>query len=102
MLADWIGNKITIYRKVKKMTQEELGLHIGLSRASIVNIEKGKQNASIDVIWKIATALKITPDKLLPLQNEHITVQTNSTEKDLREQLSSDDADEILKWIDKM
>lgn len=48
------------------MTQEKLGLLVGLSRTSITNIEKGRQHVSLHQLFAIAEALGIAPSLLLP------------------------------------
>lgn len=47
-------NRIRELRKEKKMTQEELSQLVGVSRQSIVAIEKGKYNPSLKLAFKIA------------------------------------------------
>lgn len=48
------------------MTQEKLGSLVGLSRTSIVNIEKGRQHISLHQLFVFADALKVRPEALLP------------------------------------
>lgn len=48
------------------MTQEKLAIHVGLTRTSVTNIEKGKQRLSLHTLIAIAEALKIPPAELLP------------------------------------
>lgn len=48
------------------MTQEKLGLLVGLSRTSITNIEKGRQHVLLHQVFAIASALKAPPEALLP------------------------------------
>ena len=50
----FIGEKIRKHRKNNGLTQEELANEIGLSRASIVQIEQGKQKISIHILYKVA------------------------------------------------
>ena len=61
-----IGKKIKRERNISGINQEELGRRVGVSRVSIVNIERGKQMPAIHVIWKIANALETTVDRLFP------------------------------------
>ena len=63
-----IGEKIKKHRG--KFSQEELAEKVGLSRASIANIETGRQHPAIDTIWNIASALKIDPHLLIPSVDE--------------------------------
>ncbi len=50
------------------MTQERLGKLVGLSRTSITNIEKGRQHVSLHQFFRIADALEVTPETVLPSQ----------------------------------
>lgn len=47
-------NKVEEYRKQAQEKQEELASHVGVSRQTIISIEKGKYNPSITLAFKIA------------------------------------------------
>ena len=47
-------NRIKELRAQKKWTQEELSKRVGVSRQSIVAIESGKYNPSLELAFKIA------------------------------------------------
>lgn len=53
-------------RHEERLTQEELGRRVGLSRTSIVNIEKGRQHPAVHQLYVFAKELKVTPQALLP------------------------------------
>lgn len=42
------------------MTQSELGVEVRMSRASVANIESGRQNVLLHHLYGFATALKIS------------------------------------------
>ena len=42
------------------MTQEELALRTGVSRQTIMSIERGQTNPSVLLAYKIAAALSVT------------------------------------------
>jgi len=72
------------------LTQEKLGLLIGLSRTSITNIEKGRQHISLHQLFVLAEALKVRPEALLPaadgVQASWVTEKLPpGTEKDITE-----------------
>lgn len=48
------------------MTQEALATVVGVSRASIANIETGNQQITARMLWDVATALDVPPGDLLP------------------------------------
>jgi len=47
-------NRIKELRKTLEMTQEELSQKVGVSRQSIIAIETGKYNPSLELAYKIA------------------------------------------------
>lgn len=51
-----------------RMTQEELGNAIGLSRTSVTNLEKGRQRIPLHVLVDIAKQLEVVVDSLIPDQ----------------------------------
>lgn len=61
-----IGKKVAKLRKKKKITQQYLGVLVGKSRASITNMELGRQNITLRNIYNIALALKCNIEELLP------------------------------------
>ena len=62
-----------VLRKLRKdagLTQEELGLEADLQRNYISSLELGEKQPTITSIFKIASALKIKPGKLVSLVDE--------------------------------
>ena len=51
-------NKLEELRKANNLNQEELGDMLGVSRQTIISIEKGKYNPSIILAFKIANIFK--------------------------------------------
>ena len=62
----FIGEKIREVRTKNRYKQIELAQKVGLERTSITNIETGKQNASIIVLYRICEVFQIDINKLLP------------------------------------
>ncbi|QCT04384.1 DNA-binding helix-turn-helix protein [Paenibacillus algicola] len=60
-----VGKKIRLYRKARKLTQEELGEILKIDQSYIGRIERGEVNITLDTIYKISDALQITPVQLL-------------------------------------
>ena len=77
-----IGKRIKRERSISGINQEQLGKKVGISRVSIVNIEKGKQMPPVHVIWKIATALDTTVERLFPITGA--TTSTTELEKNVK------------------
>jgi len=61
-----IGRKIADVRGQTGITQEALAAKISLSRTSIINIEKGRQQLLVHTLVDIARALHVTPSDLIP------------------------------------
>lgn len=63
-----IGINLRIFRKEKKISQEDLAVIAGIQRtATISELETGKGNPTIETIEKLATALDIRPIELLDM-----------------------------------
>lgn len=61
-----LGKNISSIRNKKGYKQEDLANYLGLSRPSLVNIEKGNQKPSIFVVLSIAQYLNVNALELLP------------------------------------
>jgi transcriptional regulator with XRE-family HTH domain len=57
----------------QKYSQAKLASLLGVSRASIVNIEAGRQHATLDLLWRIANALGVELVDLIPRRAELVT-----------------------------
>ena len=47
-------NRIRDLRKEKHITQDELAFAVGVTRQTIISLENGKYNASLQLAYKIA------------------------------------------------
>jgi transcriptional regulator with XRE-family HTH domain len=94
-----LGERIKDARTKTGLKQEAFASYLNLSRASIVNIEKGRQHPPIHVLFVIAKVLNIDVGELLPVfsasdeklndkLNKLITNQTKG-DKDTEEKLRS-------------
>ena len=59
-----LGARVRELRKQQGLTQERLGLMVGLDRTYIIGIEKGRRNVSIDNLIKLAHGLGVPLHKL--------------------------------------
>jgi transcriptional regulator with XRE-family HTH domain len=57
-------------RSAQKLSQVKLARILGVSRASIVNIEAGRQHASLLLLWRIAEVLETDLVQLIPRRAE--------------------------------
>jgi len=58
------GHHLRTIRKIRKLSQEQLGLLAELDRTYISGIERGVRNISLLNIFKLAQALEIPPSDL--------------------------------------
>ena len=62
-----VGNNIRRYRRAVPRTQQEVAARVGLSRASLANIESGHQWVRLHHLYAIAEALQLdSPTVLMP------------------------------------
>jgi len=62
-------NKIREYRLKLKMTQEELASKAKVRRETIVFLEQGKYNPSLNLAYDVAKALKTKIEKLFVFES---------------------------------
>lgn len=60
-----LGDRIAAARKRKKLTQAELAIQLGVSRTTVVAIEKGERRPTSTEITKIAPILDVSVNELL-------------------------------------
>lgn len=60
-----IGKRIKMYRKERKMSQEDLAEAIDISVPHMCNIENAKTKFSLPILVALANALQVRPDALL-------------------------------------
>lgn len=65
-----IINQVKSVRELKKMTQEELGKSVDVSRQTIIAIEKGSYNPSLELALRISTVLGQSVHDLFQLQGD--------------------------------
>jgi putative transcriptional regulator len=67
MLFDsvFFGARVKAFRKAAKMTQAELGAALGVGNTAIANLESGKYNPSLDVLFGLTEVFKVTLAELV-------------------------------------
>lgn len=63
-------NKVEEFRKQKNEKQEELASIVGVSRQTIISIEKGKYNPSILLAFKIANHFEKSIEEIFIYEGE--------------------------------
>lgn len=61
-----IGENVRHYRNQARMTQLELAREVDLTRASIANLETGRQRILLHTAFDLARALNVSVDCLVP------------------------------------
>ena len=63
-------NRIAALRKERRITQEELGLAVGVTRQTIISLENGRYNASLLLAHKLARYFDTTIESLVIFDEE--------------------------------
>lgn len=61
-----VGQRIQAHREAAGLTQTDLAVAVGLERASMSNIEAGRQRSSLHIFTMIAQVLRVTIGDLMP------------------------------------
>nr|WP_319376153.1 helix-turn-helix transcriptional regulator [uncultured Methanoregula sp.] len=67
-------NKIKVFRAMHDLTQEDLALEIGVTRQTILAIEKGKYVPSLDLAFRIARRFNVTIEEVFTYESEVRTI----------------------------
>jgi transcriptional regulator with XRE-family HTH domain len=94
-----IGDKITVLRKQKKLSQADLAKVAEVSREIIGRYERNEASPSIEVAKKIAAALEVSLDYLSGAENSIIDRKSLKRLEDI-EKLPDTDKDHILYALD--
>ncbi len=65
-----VKNRLKVFRVMKDLTQEELAELVGVSRQTIIAIEKGKYNPSVHLALKLARVLDTTVEEIFTIEEE--------------------------------
>ena len=69
-------NKIKVFRAMYDLTQEDLAQAIGVTRQTILAIEKGKYVPSLDLAFRIARYFKVNVEEVFTFESETPTVDS--------------------------
>lgn len=62
------GKRLTVLRKERGWSQEQLALESGLARSYVGGVERGQRNISLLNICRLAECLSLSPAALLELE----------------------------------
>jgi transcriptional regulator with XRE-family HTH domain len=65
-LYRWLGGKIRSLRQDRGLTQADLAVAVGITRASLANIEAGRQRSLVHTLVALAKGLQCDVCELLP------------------------------------
>lgn len=63
-------NRIAELRRERRITQEELGAAVGVTRQTIISLENGRYNASLLLAHKIARYFGLTIEELFLFEED--------------------------------
>jgi transcriptional regulator with XRE-family HTH domain len=64
-IREVFGGNVRRYRQEAGLSQEAVAELMGVDRAYVSGIERGRQNVTLLTIWQIAQALRVRPADLL-------------------------------------
>ncbi|MCW3992888.1 MAG: helix-turn-helix transcriptional regulator [Candidatus Bathyarchaeota archaeon] len=56
--------KLKVFRAMRDLTQEALAKEVGVTRQTVISIEKGKYNPSLELAFKIARFFDTTIEEV--------------------------------------
>lgn len=65
-------NRIAELRRERRITQEELGMAVGVTRQTIISLENGRYNASLLLAHKIARYFDLSIEELFLFEEDEI------------------------------
>lgn len=65
-----MNNKLKVYRAMSDITQEELAKELGVTRQTIIAIEKEKYDPSLVLAFKIAKFFKVEIEDIFIYQED--------------------------------
>ena len=69
-MKEKVNNQVSKYRIEKQLTQENFAAEIGVSRQTVIALEKGNYTPSILLALKIATFFKTPVEKIFTITYE--------------------------------
>lgn len=69
-MEEKVTNRIREFRKGSNLTQEDLAREMGVSRQTIISIEKGKYVPSLQLALRIAGYFECPTDEMFVIEEE--------------------------------
>lgn len=97
-----LGNIISMLRKEKKLSREDLASAIGTSGAIIGRYERNEITPSVEVAKKIADTLEVSLDYLVGSSSVLVRDKKMLYRLELLEKISEEDKTTILRVLDSL
>lgn len=68
-MSEYIANKVQVMRTQSSITQEELAARVGVSRQTIIAIEKGNYTPSVLLALKLARFFKVSVENIFTISS---------------------------------
>ena len=65
-----IINRLNVFRAEKRITQDQLAKEIGVTRATIIAIERGDYNPSLELAFRLARFFKTEIQSIFSVEEE--------------------------------
>jgi len=66
-----ISNRLNVFRAEKKITQQQLAEAAGVTRATILAIEKGDYNPSLELAFRLAKFFETDINSIFKIEEEN-------------------------------
>jgi repressor LexA len=74
------GQRLAMARRVRKISQSELGRRLNRSRVTIANIENGRHGVQLSQVFHLADALNASVDELIPERKAIFSFEASSAD----------------------
>lgn len=68
--GDRLNNRIREFRKENKITQDDLAGALGVTRQTIISLENGKYNASLQLAYKISKYFNVSIEDIFIFEED--------------------------------
>ena len=65
-----MDNRVKELRTVAGLRQEDLADRLGVSRQTVISIESGRYNPSLELAWRLSKALGVTIEELFDFRGD--------------------------------
>lgn len=94
-IEEAFGMTVQELRKVRKISQEQLGFESGFHRTYISQLERGQKSPSLKTIFQLASALKTSPSEIV-LRVENAVLASGQDPGQFGEQSDEDNPDTAI------